>query len=226
MREVTGLTGAAPIWHEFMRAALAGTPPAPFTRPADLQQVEICALSGRLPTDACRQRRREWFIPGTAPTQPDDLFRRVYLDPQTGALLSNAPPGAGIPVTVLDLPPQALAWGRAHDLRLLADLLPAPGAADAAAAPTVALTSPSPGAIFHLATEFAASAQRIPLEAVVAGDVTSVSFWLDDNSLGDVSAPPFRRLWTLTPGRHRVWAVAHLADGTTAQSAVIDFEVR
>ncbi|MCC6955772.1 MAG: transglycosylase domain-containing protein, partial [Anaerolineales bacterium] len=53
MREVNGLTGAAPIWHEFMRTVLAGRPKDWFVRPQGLVQVEVCALSGLLPTESC-----------------------------------------------------------------------------------------------------------------------------------------------------------------------------
>lgn len=64
----TGLTGAGPIWHHVMRQALTGTPPEPFVRPDGLVQVEICATTGLLPTPDCPQRRVEWFIEGTQPT--------------------------------------------------------------------------------------------------------------------------------------------------------------
>ena len=53
MHNVTGLTGAAPIWHEVMRGLLQGHPDHPFTRPAGLTQVEVCDISGLLPTPAC-----------------------------------------------------------------------------------------------------------------------------------------------------------------------------
>ena len=43
MRDITGLTGAAPMWAETIRALLAGTPEKGFTRPAGLVQVEVCA---------------------------------------------------------------------------------------------------------------------------------------------------------------------------------------
>src|SRR4030067_215708 len=39
MREVNGLTGAAPIWHQFIRTALTGRPERPFVRPDGLVQA-------------------------------------------------------------------------------------------------------------------------------------------------------------------------------------------
>ncbi|HLA08226.1 MAG TPA: transglycosylase domain-containing protein, partial [Anaerolineales bacterium] len=65
MHNVTGLTGAAPIWNEVMRGLLQGRPDHPFVRPDGLTQVEVCDLSGLLPTSACQHTRTEWFIAGT-----------------------------------------------------------------------------------------------------------------------------------------------------------------
>ncbi|RPI87368.1 MAG: PBP1A family penicillin-binding protein, partial [Chloroflexi bacterium] len=49
MRDVSGITGAGPIWHQFMRTVLAGTQEQAFKRPEGLIQVEVCSLSGLLP---------------------------------------------------------------------------------------------------------------------------------------------------------------------------------
>jgi membrane peptidoglycan carboxypeptidase len=62
MRNVDGLSGAAPVWHQFMRMALKDTPPSSFRQPAGFVQVEVCNLSGGLPVPACPYRRLEWFI--------------------------------------------------------------------------------------------------------------------------------------------------------------------
>ncbi|MCL4825323.1 MAG: hypothetical protein KJZ57_14010, partial [Anaerolineales bacterium] len=48
MKDVTGLTGAAPIWHETIRKTLEGRPKTDFVRPEGLVQAEVCALSGLL----------------------------------------------------------------------------------------------------------------------------------------------------------------------------------
>ncbi|MCU0464996.1 MAG: PBP1A family penicillin-binding protein [Anaerolineae bacterium] len=69
MVNATGLTGAGPIWHHFIRQVLAGTPPEPFPQPDGLVRVDICLPSGLLATIDCPTRRAEWFIPGTQPTE-------------------------------------------------------------------------------------------------------------------------------------------------------------
>ena len=44
MHQITGLTGAAPIWAQIMRSVLTGQPEESFIRPNGLVQVEVCAL--------------------------------------------------------------------------------------------------------------------------------------------------------------------------------------
>ncbi len=52
MKDVSGITGAGPIWHDFMLAALRDTPIHDFTPPDGLVRVEVCADSGLLPLGA------------------------------------------------------------------------------------------------------------------------------------------------------------------------------
>ena len=75
MRDVSGITGAAPIWHDIVEDALVGRPPRNFPRPAGLVQAEVCLPSGLQPTEACARRRLEWFKAGTIPSAPDDYYR-------------------------------------------------------------------------------------------------------------------------------------------------------
>jgi membrane carboxypeptidase/penicillin-binding protein len=67
MVEITGVSGAGPIWNQFMRRVLRGQPEVEFERPEGIVEAEVCALSGLLPTDACSHRRAELFLPGTVP---------------------------------------------------------------------------------------------------------------------------------------------------------------
>jgi membrane carboxypeptidase/penicillin-binding protein PbpC len=49
MLDISGISGAGPIWHDFMVNVLRNVPARQFARPDGLVQVEVCADSGLLP---------------------------------------------------------------------------------------------------------------------------------------------------------------------------------
>lgn len=70
MTGATGLTGAGPIWHHFLRQVLAGRPLESFPQPSpDMVRVTVCLTDGLRATPDCPSRRPEWFIAGTEPTE-------------------------------------------------------------------------------------------------------------------------------------------------------------
>ncbi|MCC7361793.1 MAG: transglycosylase domain-containing protein [Anaerolineales bacterium] len=85
MVNTSGVTGAAPIWHQFMEGALAGRA-TPFARPAGIVERTICAVSGAEPSEFCPgdQQRSEVFAANHLPLSKErDLWQRAYLDPFT-----------------------------------------------------------------------------------------------------------------------------------------------
>ncbi|HPP62717.1 MAG TPA: penicillin-binding protein 1C [Anaerolineales bacterium] len=219
MKDVTGLTGAAPIWHETIRKTLEGRPKTDFTRPEGLVQAEVCALSGLLPTPDCGHTRAEWFIAGTEPTQPDNLYKRVAVDALTGALADDSTPAERRQTRiVLDLPIAAQPWARAQNLPLLADI---PSAGEADAQPQIALISPRPNSTYRLAPSFDASAQKLLIEAVAGTGIAQVTIWVDGAPLAVLSSPPYRAWWQLSPGEHRFWVTGVTVNGETVASEVI-----
>jgi hypothetical protein len=85
MAGTTGVSGAAPIWHNFMEAALAGRA-SPLARPPGIVERAICAISGSEPSEFCPpdQRRNEIFAADRLPLPADrDLWQRAYIDPFT-----------------------------------------------------------------------------------------------------------------------------------------------
>lgn len=110
MQNVSGVTGAAPIWHAIMERALSDTPALDFTVPPGVIQLEICTDSGLLVSDLCPQdhRRQESFVEGYPPSEADTVWQRVQC--QGRSLLARVPPhdiGDLIPY------PQIRAWARA-----------------------------------------------------------------------------------------------------------------
>ena len=89
-----GVVVAAPIWHDFMQQALAGTPAEAFTIPQGIEQVTVDSVSGKLPTDATPTTKTETFASYSAPTDYDNVHVKVGFDGTTGQLATNlTPPG-------------------------------------------------------------------------------------------------------------------------------------
>ncbi len=63
---VSGITGAAPIWHNIMANLLAERPPQPFQRPLSVIQKAVCSDTGSISgKDNSCKTRFEYFIRGT-----------------------------------------------------------------------------------------------------------------------------------------------------------------
>jgi membrane carboxypeptidase/penicillin-binding protein PbpC len=111
MQYVSGVEGAAPIWHDVMETLLKGQPPREFVEPPGLVRMEVCADSGLPPVagsgqqevgnrqqEAVRQLVRcpctitDLFIEGTQPTATDDWHWRYTLDARNGLLAGTGCP--------------------------------------------------------------------------------------------------------------------------------------
>ena len=92
MENTTGVTGAGPIWAEFMTFAinhLTNGNPTPFGVPSGIEQHTICTVSGTQPSKWCPDQRMELFAANQPPLPPDDdLWRQVQFDTWTGLLAS------------------------------------------------------------------------------------------------------------------------------------------
>ena len=93
MVNTSGLSGAAPIWSNFMQFAeprLTDNNPTPFTRPGGIVDTVICAISGTLPSRWCPEQRNEIFTADQPPLPAeDDLWQKPVIDTWTGLLASN-----------------------------------------------------------------------------------------------------------------------------------------
>ena len=87
MENTTGVTGAGPIWAEFMTFAinrLTGGNPTSFVRPGGIEEHTICAVSGTQPSQWCPSQREEYFAAGQPPLTPEhDLWDKQLVDTWT-----------------------------------------------------------------------------------------------------------------------------------------------
>jgi membrane carboxypeptidase/penicillin-binding protein PbpC len=223
MRDVNGLTGAAPIWQETIRAILQGQPEETFVRPDGMVQMDVCTYSGLIPTSLCDQTHREWFIDGTQPTAFDTVYHQVWLDTATGLPAGDAtPPERRQPLTVLDLPVAAQRWAHSQGLRLLSDWnTQAPEVQPG----ELVLISPQPSSNYKISSKLSPADQQLPVETLAGQGVTRISLWVDGRQLGTCGSPPYLLWWPLAEGTHQFWAEGVNADGQTVRSQTVQISV-
>jgi 1A family penicillin-binding protein len=223
MQAVNGLTGAAPIWQETIRAILQNRPAEAFVRPPDMLRLNVCTYSGLLPTSLCDHTHLEWFIPGTQPTRPDAVYRQVWIDPATGLLANDSTPlDRRRQVVVLDLPPTAQRWAHSQGIQLLSDLAAQPAALQSE---VLVMISPEPDATYRLSDKLALSDQQLPVETAAGQGVTGISLWVDGRQMGSRASAPYLLWWQLAVGTHQFWAQGLSAEGEIVKSNIIQITV-
>ncbi len=162
MQAVTGLTGAAPIWHAVMTYATRFLPVEGWQAPSNVVALTVCDPSGLLPTRTCQRTREEVFAQGTEPTTPDDVWLPVAINRDTGKRATACtPPELAEQRFYMILPPEAADWARTTGLPqppaeydTLLDL----GAACLATS-NAAITVPQPFAYVHGLVELLGTAR-------------------------------------------------------------------
>jgi len=208
-----------------MRTVLAGTQEQAFKRPEGLIQVEVCSLSGLLPTAACPYRRIEWFIPGTEPVMEDNLYKEIFLDAATDLLADeNTPVERRLRKVVLDLPSEADSWAHSEGISLLSDYM------DTATAYTetapVRMVSPDPNATFYLTPKLPAEVQKIRVASTGGAELRETILYVDGVEVGRCVANSCETWWTIEIGDHQAWASGVTVKGEVLESEKVRFTVR
>ncbi len=223
MVDVTGVSGAAPIWNAFMRSVLLGQPELTFREPPGLVRQVVCATSGLLPTPDCPLTRSEVFIEGTVPTEPDNLYHRFVIDRETGLLADEStPPERRVSQVYLVLPQEARDWALRNGIRQP----PTPATLVARGGDErLRLLEPDPYTVFQVSPMLPLETQRLRLTVVAPAGTQSVSYWMDGRSLGTATGAPWELWWTLELGAHELVATAQTEDGTALRSDPLTFMV-
>jgi membrane carboxypeptidase/penicillin-binding protein len=117
MEHVPGSRGAGPIWHDFMLAALESEPVIPFVEPPGLEWAVVDATSGLLPTQHSPSTVREVFLPGTVPTEHDDIHQAFHVCRTSGKLATVYCPLEEVRERVFEIyPPDAADWVRENNV--------------------------------------------------------------------------------------------------------------
>jgi len=233
MQQVSGITGAAPIWNAVMRS-IHTQAPSSFVRPLGLVEREICATSGQIPGPACNHRKIELFPVEHVPTTQCTVHRLVAIDSATGDLCDTACPAERrVFRQVTFWPADALAWAEEEGL----PLPPGPGrmATDTAAQGVEAvegnvlgLLSPDRNSRYLIVPELPPDMQRIEVVAAVPGALALEQVVLLVNGKPEHVWPtaPYRTFWPLREGAFAFQLRGALPDGNTVYSTIVRIVVQ
>lgn len=81
---VSGVTGAAPIWHKISAFMLENYPVVEMAMPDDIVGKNICSTSGLIPSTGGCPTRFEYFLKNSLPKKIDASRQKVFIDKTTG----------------------------------------------------------------------------------------------------------------------------------------------
>jgi penicillin-binding protein 1C len=215
MEGVSGVSGAGPLFHDAMLAAMRGRPLRGFTRPeGKIEEAEVCSLSGEKPGPACEHTRKEIFVRSEGqshlPQGSCSMHARVRIDKRNGLRAGGGCPASEVEERSFErFDAQLSSWARSAG-RALAPERYSPlcpqreedRKADAARpGGKIAIAYPPDGARFTL-DPAVAGRQAVQVRASVPAGVIELRFVIDGR-VKSVKAP-FQLDVPLTPGAHRV----------------------
>jgi membrane peptidoglycan carboxypeptidase len=113
MKDVTGLSGAAPIWHDVMLYYLKDKPVESWQEPPGLERAQVDRVSGFLPNEHTPGTVTELFLAGTVPAQRDNVHQVFRVNRENGKLATAYTPPEKVEERVYEVyPPVAADWVR------------------------------------------------------------------------------------------------------------------
>ncbi len=211
MRDVSGVTGAAPLLRAVLLHLVGDQPSPDFTPPPGLVRAAICPLSGGGHTPLCPTAVEEWFAAGTAP-EPCAVHQEIAIDRRTGLRAGASCPPAAVTRSVFAvLPPEFDHWAQAH--------LPQPPLAFSPLCPgapppltALGVDEPADGAVYQRDSQLPDQTQQISL---AAHGVAPIRWQVDGQPLGQTASGE-RLFWTPSAGRHAI----HATDAAQQHAAV------
>ncbi len=211
MRGTSGISGAAPLFHAAMEAAMRGREPRPLRladgEPHDttLVPVAVCPLSGGRPTGACPHAVHEWMpLAGRAALAPCAMHETVRVDRRNGLRAGPACPAAFVVERAFERhDEETRAWAAAAGRPVAPDRFSplCPGTPGSEGATPLRIGWPGDGAEFVVDPERPRAQQQLSVRVDAPRGVDRVDLLVDGQRVARVGSP-FVARWVLTPGEH------------------------
>jgi penicillin-binding protein 1C len=202
--ELVGSEAAGPLLFDVLEGLADRTAATTAPPPGDLTEVEVCAYSGYIATDACPDRAQVRAPIHAVPTAPCPFHQAYEIDTATGHAVVPAcrkPGHAYERKSFVVLPSRVAAWlaGR-HRSVPAAPVFDADCAGDLASAPP-SITTPGEGQRIVLIPGVAAGRQPVPLTASTHAATLT---WFVDGALVGMARSDQRVYWTPVGGTHEL----------------------
>lgn len=232
MDHVGGITGAGPLFHDVMDAAMqffekSSLPVSRSDIAGDLARIAICPLSGARVTSACPNHVFEWFTHGEAAELAYcEMHERMAIDPRNGLRAGSARRGAcpSVARTFERFPPRYTAWALGANRALAPSEVSSecPNDDTDTSSPVGAITIryPLDGARFVIDPDRPKDAQVLAVSVVAPVGTPEVTLLVDGTEAGRARSPYTLR-WPLAPGDHDL-----VARAGTENSAPVVIHVR
>ena len=235
MKNISGVDGAAPVWHDFMKFLLAGKSVSSFYVPEGLYDTEICSVSGKLPSALCKDISYELLTKKQVPSAVDDFYKVFHINKVSGLAIAEEclgryPASLIEDKVLIDYPSELFRWAVWKGLEVphferCGVLKVDDDGYSNDKAEKVSMASPLNNDEFMIDYSMPLDDQKIPLRVDVPSDVIDVSYFLDGEKVGGSSSVPFSYLWLAKSGWHSVYVVAEMADGGEVRSDAVRFRV-
>jgi penicillin-binding protein 1C len=222
MTNVSGITGAGPLFHAVMEAAMESRASEPLAiAPGEhegLERVEICALSGAVAGRHCRHRLLEWRPAGSDRSECT-MHVEVAVDRRNGLRAGPGCSAAEVEEKEFErFSPELTDWAKATDrpLEPLAWSPLCPGEASEAAQASegeVRIVYPLPGARFVIDPDRPRDVQRLDVQVVAPSSTQKVALLVDGRRVAQADSDGSPS-WKLDPGEHEL--VAAVGDRRSA----------
>lgn len=227
MNHLAGATGAGPLFHTVMslvveRAKQRGesSPLAPVP-PPNVVQVEVCALSGKPPSEHCPHKRQLHVRAADRPRDTCDWHEPIETDRRNQLRAGPNCPDEFVEQAVFQsMPTEYASWqaesGWDAPPTAYSPLCPQSGEVPG----SVVITYPRDGEIFLIEPGFARATQSVRLAARADGIVPKVTWTVNGQPVAQ-SEWPYIAQWPLTPGTHTL-----IASAPGQRASRVQFEVR
>ncbi len=184
-------------WEEHLQDILAHK-----HKETQLVQLPTCRDTGDVQTELCPETVSTWFIPGRSPVTNSQVYRKIWIDAESGLRLCG--PSATGKEVVWEFWPSELyelfAEAGVHKPAPPAYAKPCPNTDARGLAHAISIKSPRQGIVYHMNTTTDAT---LAFTGVSSAEAKTL-FWFVNQEYVGSSTPQTPFFWQMRIGKHRV----------------------